>query len=97
MQQRKTMHHEFQLTTKKFYECSITYPTVFFCLSVVIYFGGVIGIGIARCEVVKIIFSIFISLAAGKLFVIGHDACLFIYPGPGDFGTTLSTMVSPMT
>ena len=60
---------------RKFYECSITHPTMFFCLSVVIYFSAVLGIGIARFAITKIILSIFTSLAAGKLFVIGHDAC----------------------
>jgi omega-6 fatty acid desaturase (delta-12 desaturase) len=61
--------------TSDFHETSVIYPTIYLFLIEVAYVGGIFGIGVAFSWIGKSIFAVLVSVAVGKLFLIGHDAC----------------------
>jgi acyl-lipid omega-6 desaturase (Delta-12 desaturase) len=58
-----------------YYETTYYRPLLFVTATILLYFGSFSLLLLTQSIWLKLLFSLVYSLAAGKLFVVGHDAC----------------------
>ena len=61
--------------TQEFHETSYAHPVIFLSVILTLYLGTIATIGLSDSWVAKLLCGVVLSIAVGKLFVVGHDAC----------------------
>ena len=78
--------------TRDFHETSFVYPVMFFSVSLALYLGAITAIGLLEAWYGKLAWGVVLSIAAGKLFVAGHDACHGSFTPSGRLNRTFGRM-----